>query len=179
MNTCLSRFALVGRVSWPHLPGADKMDTENRQLSRHFSLDEMTRSRTASRKGIDNTPPEEVVMALRDVCVQILEAVRLHYGVPIRPSSGYRCAELNKAVGGSSKSQHCRGEAVDFEIPGVSNYDLAVWISDNLVFDQLILECYRPGNPNSGWIHVSYKAGVNRNRVMTYSNGVYQPGLLA
>ena len=155
------------------------MDTNTRQLSKHFSLYEMIRSETAARKDIDNTPPEDLVPRLRDICVQILEAVRLHYGVPIRPNSGYRSPELNKAVGGSAKSQHCKGEAVDIEIAGVSNYELAAWIKDNLIFDQLILECYTPGIALSGWVHVSYKAGANRNRVMTYSNRVYQPGLMA
>lgn len=148
------------------------------RLSAHFVLNEMIRSQTAARKGINNTPPDEVIPKLRDICVQILEPVRRHFGAPIRPNSGYRSPELNNAVGGSARSQHPLGEAVDFEIAGVSNYDLAAWIKDNLVFDQLILECYTPGVLHSGWVHVSYRAGNNRNRVMTYSGGQYLPGLV-
>lgn len=151
----------------------------NIKLSPHFTLYEMIRSQTAVRKGIDNTPPADLVPKLRDICVQILEAVRLHYGLPFRPNSGYRSPALNTAVGGSKTSQHCKGQAVDIEIAGVSNYDLAAWIQDNLIFDQLILECYTPGIPGSGWVHVSYRAGANRNQVMTYSGGHYQPGLVA
>lgn len=149
------------------------------RLSAHFVLNEMIRSQTAARKGINNTPPDEVIPKLHDICVQILEPVRLHFGVPIRPNSGYRSPELNNAVGGSARSQHPLGEAVDFEIAGVNNHDLATWIKDNLVFDQLILECYTPGVLHSGWVHATYRAGNNRNRVMTYSGGQYLPGLVA
>lgn len=155
------------------------MEPNDIRLSEHFTLGEMTRSYTAARMGIDNTPPDNLVGNLRDLCVQVLEPVRLHFGVPFRPSSGYRSRELNRAVGGAVMSQHCNGLAVDFEIPGVSNYDLAAWIRDNLVFDMLFLEHYTPGLPASGWVHVSYKAGSNSNRVMTYSNRAFQQGLVA
>ena len=70
----------------------------------------------------------------------MLEPIRVHYGMPFRPNSGYRSEALNKEIGGSSKSQHCTGEAVDLEVPGVSNYDLALWVEENLDFNQLILE---------------------------------------
>jgi len=105
----------------------------------------------------------------------------MHYGKPFRPNSGYRSSELNTAVGGSSTSQHCRAEAVDIEIPGVSNYDLAVWIAHNLEFDQVILECYRQGEPTSGWVHVSLtsEGEVNRAVALTYSNRAYTKGLVA
>ncbi|MCG8553589.1 MAG: D-Ala-D-Ala carboxypeptidase family metallohydrolase [Desulfobacterales bacterium] len=153
------------------------MDTNDMQLSEHFSLNEMTRSDTAARKGINNIPPANMMVKLRDLCVQVLEPVRLHFGVPIRPSSGYRSPELNLAVGGAKTSQHPKGEAVDFEVSGVSNYDLACWIQHELVYDQLILECYTPGVPDSGWVHVSYRAGRNRKQAMTYVDGQYVPGL--
>lgn len=147
------------------------------QLSQHFSLAEMIRSDTAARKGMDNTPPANRVVKLRDLCVMVLEPVRQHFGVPIRPSSGYRSPILNTLVGGAPASQHCDGEAVDFEIPGVDNYDLAAWIQHQLVFDQLILECYTPGYPRSGWVHVSYRAGRNRAQTFTYTGGHYLQGL--
>lgn len=177
---CGCRLAVYGAgLRWPHLPGETDMDTKEFQLTENFTLRELTRSQTAARKGIYNLPPQDVVHKLRDLCVQILEPVRLHYGVPIVPSSGYRSPELNAAVGGSKTSQHCKGEAVDFEVPGVSNYDLADWMRKNLILDQLILECHTLGKPHSGWVHVSYKAGANRRQVLTYSGGKYFTGLVA
>jgi len=110
-----------------------------------------------------------------------VEKVRAHFGKPVHINSGYRGPALNKAVGGASSSQHCKGEAVDMEIPGVPNGDLAIWVRDNLDFDQLILECYKPGVPTSGWVHCSYKDTGNRKDVLTASviNGkmTYSPGI--
>ena len=153
----------------------------NSRLSPHFTLGELIRSETAERKGIDNTPPPEIIPKLQRLCEEILEPVRENYGVPFRPNSGYRSEALNREIGGSPRSQHCLGEAVDIEIAGVSNYDLAKWIRDNLAFDQLILECYHRGVPNSGWVHVSLKPEeeLNRNLAMTYTNRKYIDGLLA
>lgn len=115
------------------------------------------------------------------MCEKILEPVRQQFGLPFRPNSGYRSEPLNREIGGSPKSQHCLGEAVDIEIAGVSNYDLATWIRENLTFDQLILECYHRGVPNSGWVHVSLKpeAMDNRHIAMTFSNRKYMDGLMA
>ncbi len=151
------------------------------KLSEHFTFGELIRSETAERKGIDNTPPDNLIPKLRHLSTAILEPVRLHFGNPFRPNSGYRSPDLNKEIGGASKSQHCKAEAVDIEIPGVSNYDLAVWIKDNLEFDKVILECYRPGEPSSGWVHVSLKneGEVNRGVALTYSNRSFSEGLLA
>ena len=153
----------------------------NEKLSEHFTLGELMRSDTADRKGIDNTPPDHLIPKLKRLCTEILEPIRANYRKPFRPNSGYRSIELNKAIGGSSKSQHCRGEAVDVEIPGVSNYELALWITNNLEFDQVILECYRPGEPSSGWVHISLKeeSEINRSIVLTYSNRAYTEGLIA
>ena len=127
----------------------------NEKLSKHFTLGELMRSEIAERKGIDNNPPQDLIPKLKRICEKVLEPIRKYYGRPFRPNSGYRSPELNKKLGGSKKSQHCLAEAVDIEIPGVSNYDLSVWIRDNLEFDQVILECYQPGEQNSGWVHVS------------------------
>lgn len=123
----------------------------NEKLSENFTLGELIKSETAERKGMCNLPPDEYVTKLKRICVEVLEPVRQEFKLPFRPNSGYRSFELNKAIGGSSTSQHCKAEAVDIEVPGVSNYNLAVWIKDNLDFDQLILECYRRGEPTSGW----------------------------
>ncbi|MCJ8321558.1 MAG: D-Ala-D-Ala carboxypeptidase family metallohydrolase [Colwellia sp.] len=151
------------------------------KLSDHFTLGELIKSETAERKGINNTPPVNLVPKLRRLCTELLEPIRINYGKPLRPNSGYRSIELNKEIGGSSASQHCKAEAVDIEVPGVSNYDLAVWITNNLDFDQVILECYREGEPNSGWVHVSLKdeGEINRSMILTYSNRTYTNGLLA
>ncbi len=153
----------------------------NEKLSAHFTLGELIRSETAERKGIDNTPSDDQIQRLKRLCLEILEPIRVYFGKPFRPNSGYRSLELNQSIGGASGSQHCKCEAVDIEIPGISNYDLAVWIKDNLVFDQVILECYRQGEPNSGWVHVSLKDTSENNRAvaMTYSNRSYSNGLLA
>src|SRR5690606_32172476 len=97
------------------------------------------------------------------------------------PSSGYRSHALNVAIGGSKSSQHCRGEAADFEVPGVPNRTLARWIEKRLEFDQLILEFYRAEVPGSGWVHCSYVAPprICRREVLTTSDGrSYQRGLL-
>jgi len=134
------------------------------QLSENFSLWELTKSQTAERMGISNVPNKEEIKNLTALCKNVLQAVRSYYRVPIKPSSGYRCLALNKAIGSSSKSQHITGQAVDFEVPWVDNKVVARWIMDNLIFDQLILEFYREGDPNSGWVHVSYVEPINKNR---------------
>ena len=153
------------------------------QLSEHFNLKEFTKSETAIRKRIDNTPNAQHANNLKLVCEKILEPVRKHFGKPVRINSGYRGAALNAAVGGSNKSQHCNGEAVDFEIDGLANPTLAKWVSENCEFDQIILEFYDPKEgPNSGWVHASYSAGKNRKQILTAVtvNGktVYKPGFV-
>ena len=129
------------------------------QLSDHFTLSELTKSSTAERRGIANEPGSAEVENLIMVCDQILEPVREHYGVPFAPNSGFRCLELNRAIGSSDNSQHVRGEAVDFEVPGIPNKDVALWVMENCLFDQLILEFYKKGIPGSGWVHCSYTLG--------------------
>lgn len=147
------------------------------QLSPHFTLAELTHSDKAVELGIDNTPSDEIIERLKIVCCRILEPVRDHYGIPFRPNSGYRCPELNVLLNGSKTSQHMAGQAVDFEVPGIVNYDLALWISTNLVYDQLILENYTQGVPNSGWVHCSIISGKNRMECLTINKGVRQNGL--
>ena len=149
------------------------------QLSKHFTLQEFTKSQTATRLGLKNQPSPEHIVRLEALCENVLEPVRVFFNIPFSPSSGYRSPELCKAIGSKPTSQHARGEAVDFEVPGLSNRDVAQWIVDNLNFDQLILEFYEEGDPNSGWIHVSYVDGdKNRKEVLTLTkeNG-YQFGL--
>ena len=138
------------------------------KLSENFSLNELTKSQTATRKGIDNKPTTEQVENLKSLSIHILQKIRDHYERPVRVTSGYRSPELCEAIGSSAKSQHAKGEAADFEITGVDNFDLAIWISKNLEFDQLISEFYIEGAEDSGWIHCSYKAdGSNRKQCLT------------
>ena len=136
------------------------------QLTKHFHLSEFTVSQTAARRGLNNYPGVPEQIALRKLCEKVLEPVREHFKRPVRISSGYRSPAVNRAVGGSSSSQHCKGEAADFEIPGVSNVEVARWMERNLNYDQLILEFYTPGEPNSGWVHVSYREPY-RNQELT------------
>lgn len=136
------------------------------QLSDHFTLAELTKSQTALRRGIANTPGPAEIKALTALCVNVLEPVRLHYKRPVIISSGFRSDQVNRLVRGSRTSQHVKGEAADFEVPGVSNLEVAQWMEANLNYDQLILEFYTPGDPNSGWIHVSWRAKY-RNQELT------------
>jgi len=147
------------------------------RLSQHFTLLELTKSQTAARLGIQNSPNPKQIKSLRRVAENILEPVRKRFDKPFSPSSGFRCQELNKAIGSKPTSQHTKGEAVDFEIPGLPNRQVAEWIRDNLEFDQLILEFHDPGEPMSGWVHVSLKEKNNRGQVLTINKNGVQIGL--
>jgi hypothetical protein len=152
-------------------------------LTKNFTLAEMTKSETALRYDMDNTPGEQEIAALKLLAEKVLQPVRDHFGRGVKVNSGFRHPEVNAKVGGSKTSDHCRGQAADIEIPGVPNAELAEWIKDNLDFRQLILEFYTPGIPDSGWVHVSYVAEDNKKQVLTATkqNGktVYLPGLVA
>lgn len=149
------------------------------KLSMNFSLAEFTKSQTAERKGIENTPGDVEIERMELLCHEVLEPIRHHFKKPIMINSGYRSVALCEAIGSNANSQHVKGEAADIEIPGVDNLELAKHIQDNLDFDQLILECYN-GEPSSGWVHVSFKEIENRKDVLTYdrTNG-YRKGLIA
>ena len=135
-------------------------------LTKNFSLIEMTKSQTATRKGINNTPSTEHQENLKSLCEMILQPIRDHFGQVVSVSSGYRSPELCVAIGSSTQSQHARGEACDFEIFGVSNKELADYIDENLDYDQLILEYWKESDPNSGWVHCSYTDGSNRKQYL-------------
>ena len=125
-------------------------------LSANFTLKELTKSDTATRLGLDNTPDDEALENLKTLCEKVLQPVREHFGKSVTVNSAYRSPESNAAVNGSKSSDHCKGMAADIEIVGVANADLAQWIMDNLDYTQLILEFYTVGIPDSGWVHVSY-----------------------
>ena len=135
-------------------------------LSKNFSLEELTKSQTATRKGIDNTPSPTHQANLQSLCTCILQPIRDHFSQVVTVSSGYRSQELCLAIGSKTTSQHAKGEAADFEIFGVSNKELADYINENLEYDQLILEYWKESDPNSGWVHCSYSKGNNRNQYL-------------
>ncbi len=134
------------------------------RLSSNFTVGELLKT---SRK-VDNWPTDELhLFRLHNLCRFVLQPVRQHFGRPVKVSSGYRSKKLNKLIGGSKTSQHCRGQAADFEVPGLDNREVAKWLRDNLDHDQLILEFYRESaGKNSGWIHCSYKYSGNRKQFL-------------
>src|SRR5210317_1178219 len=104
---------------------------------------------------------------LKLICEKVLQPVRDHFGKVVSVSSGFRSEELCEAIGSSKNSQHAKGQAADFEIFGVSNQELVIWIDQNLDYDQMILEFWKgPDEPNSGWVHVSYKKEGNRKELL-------------
>ena len=128
---------------------------------KYFTIEEMTKSSTATAKGIDNTPSDEGVLKLQKLIEAVLDPLREWYGKPIRVNSGFRCEALNEAVGGSDTSQHRLGEAADITVgTKKGNKKLFEYIKDNLPFDQLINES------NFSWVHVSYREGRLRKQVL-------------
>lgn len=148
------------------------------QLSKNLSLSEMIISSEAKRKGINNMPTEEHLANMKKLAMNIFQPLKEHFNSAIHISSGYRSAELNKAIGGASSSQHCLGEAMDIDMDGstISNAQIFNWIKDNLIFDQMIWEGGTDANPD--WVHVSYKStgkqrkqllkAIKRNGKMSY-----------
>ena len=137
------------------------------RLSKNFTYEEFIRSSTAERMGIDNRPKtkeeeKKVIENLRNLCLEVLQPLRDYVGAPVHINSGYRCPELNEAVGGVKNSQHCRGEASDIRIASPKQgREWAAWIEDNCRFDQMLLE----RNKNGGvWLHVSCKRDEKANR---------------
>ena len=152
-------------------------------LAENFTLSEMTKSETALRYDMDNSPPQEITSNLQALAVHVLQPVRDHYGTGVKVNSGYRSPDVNAKVGGSRTSDHCRGMAADIEIPGVPNHELAEWVKANVPYTQLILEFYTRGVPDSGWVHVSYDpANLKKQDLTAVKEGgktVYLPGLHA
>ena len=134
-------------------------------LSRNFTLSELIKSDTAIRRGIDNNPNADQIEKLKTLCEKILQPVRDHFG-RVKVTSCFRSPELCVAIGSSLSSQHSKAEAADFEVIGVDNCELADWIRRELDWDQLILEFYTPGEPNSGWIHCSFTEGTPRKQFL-------------
>lgn len=119
------------------------------KLTPHFTLAEFTRTNTIGE------PDEAAIACMKALCVNILEPVRKHFGLPVTINSGFRSVMHEHRKGRSGKSQHCRGQAADIEIKGVSNAELWLYLA-KMPFDQLIAENLRQDDPAAGWIHVSY-----------------------
>lgn len=138
------------------------------KLSKNLSLAEVTKSTTAKRLGIDNTPDDWTTENLRKVAEHVFQPLREAFGCPIYVSSGYRGPELNRAIGGSLRSQHMEGRALDLDADvfgRCTNGEIFRYILNNLTFDQLIWEFGDEDNPD--WVHVSYvHDGVNRGRCL-------------
>ena len=153
------------------------------KLTANFSLEELTKSETALRLDLDNTPNDEQLANLVALCECVLQPVRDHFGKGVKVNSGLRTLAVNRAIGSADHSDHVKGMAADIEIPGVANAELAQWIVDNLEFRQVILEFYTPGIPDSGWVHVSYNPADNKKQVLTATKQggktVYLNGLVA
>jgi zinc D-Ala-D-Ala carboxypeptidase len=136
------------------------------KLSANFQLSELVKSQVAERKGIANNPSPAHIDNLKSLCLNVLQPIRSHFEEPVIISSGYRSGEVCIAIGSKPTSQHAEGKAADIEIINIDNKELAMWIKDNLEFDQLILEFYKDGEPDSGWVHVSYNGDENRNQFL-------------
>lgn len=131
------------------------------QLTKNFSLLELTSSETATRRGIDNTPSQTEINNLKKLCEEVMQPLRDWYGKPINITSGFRSAKLNRVIGGASSSQHVKGEAIDFTLPKEDYKKVWKWITENLEYDQIIWEFGNSEAPD--WIHISYTTN-NRNQ---------------
>ncbi len=142
-------------------------------LSDHFHLSEACKSQTAIRLGIENIAPASVIGNLKLCAERILEPIRDEYGEPFSPTSWYRCPKLNTFIGGSQTSAHRLGLAVDIELIGWDNADFAHWCAEYLDYDQLILEYYQQGDPQSGWVHIGIQINERdyRNEFKTAERG--------
>ena len=137
------------------------------RISKHISYKEAIRSNTALRLNIDNTPDEVSLTNMTGVAHNIFEPLRLWVGGPIKINSFYRCPKLNKAIGGSKRSQHCEGRAIDIDdtFGYKTNAEMFYYVRDNLNFDQMIWEFGDDNNP--AWVHVSFDSlDGNRGRLL-------------
>jgi len=149
-------------------------------IGQHLTIEQCCKSETAIRKGIDNTPSPDIVSVMNQTAIHIYDPLKEQFG-NIAFSSFYRSVKLNKAIGGSPTSSHCKGEAIDFDMDGIkggiTNSMLFYYVLNNLEFDQLIWEFGTDENP--AWVHVGYRKGNNRKQVLkaVKENGktVYKP----
>ena len=149
-----------------------KQKKKMEKVSQNISIKEAVHSNTATKKGIKNVPNLTQLKSMKLVAEKVFEPVRNHFAVAIGISSFFRTVELNKLIGGSATSQHCKGEAIDMDadIHGrLTNAQIFLWIKDNLEFDQLIWEYGTDSEPD--WVHCSYKSKGNRNQILVAKKG--------
>jgi hypothetical protein len=149
------------------------------KISEHLELSELITSDSAKRNGISNMPTDQHLASLKVLADKVFEPIRNHFAIPIFISSGYRSEELNKKIGGSKTSQHCKGQAIDIDMDGsnseVSNNDIFHWAKANLKFTQLIAE-FPDSYGNLGWVHIGYDAQNLKNEIIiAVSKNKYVP----
>lgn len=140
------------------------------KLSENVTLQEFEASPTATTKGIANKMNATQIECAKLLCEKVFQPLRAHIGHPIKINSGFRSAALNKAIGGSTTSQHCKGEAMDLDL---HDKTLFLWIIDNLEFDQAIFEAGT--ETSAAWFHLSYRKSGNRKQALRMKNGKYSP----
>jgi hypothetical protein len=165
------------------------------KLTQNFSLREAEKSQTALRNEIDNSVPDIIIPAVQNVASKILQPIREHFGISIQPSSWFRCLELERNICAKkiervrqadgeagvdaylARKQHPKGCAVDFEVPGIPNIEVAKWAAKNCDFDQIILEFFSTEDPAAGWVHASSDpSGSNRRQILTFDGRRYSNG---
>jgi hypothetical protein len=137
------------------------------EISKNVTYAEAIKSQTATRLGLENTPNEEQLENMKKVANECFQKAREHFGVPIAVTSFFRSPEVNRAIGGSTTSEHCQGKAMDIDADvfgGVSNSDLFHFFKDNCEFNQLIWEYGNDNNPD--WVHISFNEGGNKNQIL-------------
>jgi uncharacterized protein YcbK (DUF882 family) len=140
------------------------------QLSKNFTLEELTRSGTALQYKIDNNPNTQQINSLKTLCERCLQKIRDGLKSPVVISSGFRSAKLNKTIGGAANSQHLQGKAADFTVKGYTVKQVFDWCrnpSNGLVFDQLI-------NEKNQWVHISFNISANRKETLVYDGKSYK-----
>lgn len=151
------------------------------QLSKNFTLSELTNSSIADKHNISNIPSDNVIFNLTLLVNKVLQPIRDHFNKPVIITSGYRSPELNVLVKGSNTSDHCKGQAADITVKDIDNLDVANWIKNNLKYKQVILEFYNSPK-NHGWVHVSYDVNYLKCQQLTTSNvkgiTIYKQGLI-
>ncbi|SFR58219.1 Peptidase M15 [Yoonia tamlensis] len=148
----------------------------NPMLSKDLDLFTLCRSDTAAAQGIHNLPDADVVANLGRLCQHVLQPAIDHFDLPLFVTSGYRCAQLNREIGGLDNSQHLHGEAADIMMGGITNDTLAHWLADNTEFDEIILEKFDPRCGEYGWVHVSCTADQNRKKLSTFDGDSFHNG---
>ena len=141
------------------------------QVTKHVSYAEVTQTST----GLPNEPKPSHMNNIITLCEKVFEPLRMHVGKPIKINSVYRSEAVNKKIGGSATSQHCKGEAMDIDdtYGAMSNNEMGFWIIENLMFDQVIFE--KPVKGKASWIHVSYSSFRNRKQVLIFDGKKYLP----